>query len=88
MEVAKVLGYSDVGLGRICNRLGVTKPPRGFWGKVKAGTILHPQGQPIKGYAKVSKAITLADSKNASEHVLVRYNSKETCASSANSRIG
>ena len=87
MEVAKELGYSDVGLGKVCSRLGVAKPPRGFWGKVKAGTIPHPQGQPIEGYAKVSNVITLADSENASDRVLVRYNSKATCASSANRKL-
>ena len=34
-----------------------------------------------------SQQITLADSKNASDRVLVRYNGKTTCASSANRKL-
>jgi len=28
---AKKFGLSDVGLAKICRKLGVKKPPRGFW---------------------------------------------------------
>jgi hypothetical protein len=36
-EVAKELGISDVALGKLCRRLQVPKPPRGYWAKVQAG---------------------------------------------------
>jgi hypothetical protein len=35
--VAKEFGVSDVGLAKICRKLGVKKPPRGFWAKVGSG---------------------------------------------------
>jgi hypothetical protein len=35
--VAKEFGLSDVGLAKICLKLGVKKPPRGFWAKVASG---------------------------------------------------
>ena len=36
-EVAKELGISDVALGKLCRRLQVPKPPRGYWARVQAG---------------------------------------------------
>ena len=30
-EVAKELGISDVAVGKLCARLQVPKPPRGYW---------------------------------------------------------
>lgn len=36
-------GPSDVGLVKICKKLGIPVPPRGYWAKVKAGRP-HPQG--------------------------------------------
>ena len=39
VEVAKRLGISDVAVGKRCKRLGVDKPPRGYWRKVETGTI-------------------------------------------------
>lgn len=36
-EVAKDLGVSDVALQKLCRRLQVPTPPRGYWAKVKAG---------------------------------------------------
>ncbi len=38
-EVARVLGISDVALGKRCKRLQVPKPPRGYWAKVASGVI-------------------------------------------------
>lgn len=35
--VAPRYGLSDVGLVKICKRLGIPVPPRGYWAKVKAG---------------------------------------------------
>jgi hypothetical protein len=48
VEVANLFGVSDVAVAKRCDRLGVPKPPRGFWRKVEAGTIKHPLGQPPK----------------------------------------
>lgn len=39
-HVAKILGVSDVAVGKRCKALGVTKPPRGFWAKVNAGLLI------------------------------------------------
>ncbi|MBZ9974211.1 MULTISPECIES: hypothetical protein [unclassified Mesorhizobium] len=36
-EIAKELGISDVALAKLCRRLQVPKPPRGYWAKVQAG---------------------------------------------------
>lgn len=44
-KVAKILGVSDVTVGKRCKSLGITKPPRGFWKKVGAGLII-PDGSP------------------------------------------
>jgi len=34
-EIAKELGISDVALSKLCRRLQVPKPPRGYWAKVQ-----------------------------------------------------
>ena len=34
--VAPRYGLSDVGLVKICKKLGIPVPPRGYWAKVKA----------------------------------------------------
>jgi hypothetical protein len=44
--LAKELGVSDVAIAKRCKSLGITKPKPGFWAKVKAGLIPHPQGKP------------------------------------------
>jgi len=36
-ELAKEFGISDVGLGKICKRMEVPKPPLGYWRKVEVG---------------------------------------------------
>ena len=36
-EVARELGISDVMLGKLCRRLQVPKPPRGYWARVASG---------------------------------------------------
>lgn len=38
-EVAKIYGVSDKAIEKRCKLLGVNKPPRGYWIKVKAGKI-------------------------------------------------
>ena len=39
MKVADLLGVSDVSIAKRCKKLGITKPPRGYWRKVEAGLI-------------------------------------------------
>ena len=38
--VAEELGISANGLSRICNRMCVPYPPKGYWARVRAGHIL------------------------------------------------
>ncbi|BCA81006.1 hypothetical protein [Desulfuromonas sp. AOP6] len=52
-EVAKDLGISDVALGKLCQRLQVPKPPRGYWAKLKAGRIL--KRPPLKAFKEESQ---------------------------------
>lgn len=40
-QVAKELGISDVALGKLCTRLQIPKPPRGYWAKVRSGKTPH-----------------------------------------------
>jgi hypothetical protein len=47
IEIAALFGVSDVAIGKRCRTLGVSKPPRGFWTKVAAGSVSHPQGKPL-----------------------------------------
>jgi len=48
MQIAKEFGISDVAIAKRCKKVGVEKPPRGFWNKVEAGKIPHPQGKPVQ----------------------------------------
>ena len=36
-DVAKELGISDVAVGKLCRRLQVPKPPRGYWARIASG---------------------------------------------------
>ena len=36
-EIAAELGISDVAVGKLCQKLQVPKPPRGYWARVEAG---------------------------------------------------
>lgn len=38
-RVAESLGISDVAVAKRCKKLGVSKPPRGYWRKVETGTL-------------------------------------------------
>ncbi len=40
IELAKQYGMSDVGLAKICRKLTIPVPGRGYWAKLKAGRIL------------------------------------------------
>lgn len=39
--VALRYGLSDVGLAKICRRLSIPLPSRGYWAKVKAGKVMR-----------------------------------------------
>ena len=47
-EVARKLGISDVALGKLCRRLQVPKPPRGYWARVASGKT--PRKPPLPAY--------------------------------------
>jgi len=47
-EVARELGISDVALGKMCRKLQVPKPPRGYWAKMAAGR--KPRQPPLRAY--------------------------------------
>ena len=47
-EVAKELGVSGVALGKLCRRLQVPKPPRGYWARVASGQT--PRRPPLPAY--------------------------------------
>jgi len=52
-QLAAEFGVSDVAIGKRCKALGIVKPPQGFWNKVAAGKIPHPQGKsPTTGLLK------------------------------------
>ncbi|WP_430244373.1 hypothetical protein [Neorhizobium sp. DAR64861/K0K2] len=36
-EIAKEFGLSDVAIGKLCTKLQVPKPPRGYWARMQAG---------------------------------------------------
>ena len=36
-KVAEQLNVSDAAIGKLCRKLGVEKPPRGYWAKIYAG---------------------------------------------------
>lgn len=47
-EVAREMGISGVMLGKICRRLQVPKPPRGYWARVASGKT--PRRPPLPAY--------------------------------------
>lgn len=47
-EVAKELGVSDVAIGKLCIRLQVPKPPRGYWARVQSGQT--PRRPPLGAF--------------------------------------
>lgn len=47
-DVAKALGVSDVAISKLCTRLQVPKPPRGYWARVQSGQI--PRRPPLQAF--------------------------------------
>lgn len=48
VEVAKELGVSDVAVAKLCKRLQVPKPPRGYWARVETGQT--PRRAPLRAF--------------------------------------
>jgi hypothetical protein len=46
VELGRLYGVSDAMIAKHCKKHGIPKPPRGFWPKVHAGRIPHPNGEP------------------------------------------
>lgn len=47
-DVAKELGVSDVAVGKLCARLQVPKPPRGYWARVRS--LKTPRRPPLAAF--------------------------------------
>lgn len=47
-EVARELGVSDVAIAKLCARLQVPKPPRGYWARVQSGQT--PKRPPLAAF--------------------------------------
>ena len=47
-EIGKELGVSDVAVAKLCTRLQVPKPPRGYWARVQAGKT--PRRPPLGAF--------------------------------------
>jgi hypothetical protein len=45
-SLAQEFGVTDSAIGKVCRKLSIPKPPRGFWEKVYAGKLPHPNGKP------------------------------------------
>lgn len=45
-KIAELFGVSDSAIGKRCRQAGIKKPPAGFWARVEAGKIPHPNGSP------------------------------------------
>jgi hypothetical protein len=77
--VAPRYGLSDVGLVKICKKLGVPVPPRGYWAKVKAGRPTRKVPLPAlpAGARDVSGPIPLSE-QEAAMHARVREALQQT----------
>jgi hypothetical protein len=60
-QVAKDYGISNVGLAKVCRRLGVPTPSVGFWAKRETGHKLETPPLP-RSVQKVSRTKTCANS--------------------------
>ena len=53
-EVAIELGVSDVAVGKLCEKMQVPKPPRGYWARVEAGQT--PRRPALKAFREELEA--------------------------------
>jgi hypothetical protein len=63
-QLAKEYGVSDVGLAKVCKRMEVPRPPRGYWRKLEVGKAPpKPKLRPLTKHGIESVLITpVADS--------------------------
>lgn len=54
-RLAKEFGISDVALGKLCRRMGIPKPPPGYWARVEAGQ--RPQVPPLPAGEKATPSV-------------------------------
>lgn len=82
--VAPRYGLSDVGLVKICKKLGIPVPPRGYWAKLKAGRPTHKVPLPAlpAGARDPSGPIPLSE-QEAAVHARVRDALQQTRESQA-----
>ena len=83
--VAPRYGLSDVGLVKICKKLGIPVPPRGYWAKVKAGRTTHKLPLPAlpAGARDLAGPIPLSEPE-AAMHARVRDALQKTRESQSN----
>src|SRR5262245_60827017 len=73
-EVAKELGVSDVAIGKLCTRLQVPKPPRGYWAKVQSGQM--PRRPPLGAFREELERRRLATARAQAAEVLSQLQQK------------
>jgi len=68
-KLSEEIGISDVGLAKICRKMEIPSPPRGYWQKLKAGKRNQPQPKlkPLSpaGVSKVIVRITPEEQRNS-----------------------
>jgi hypothetical protein len=62
IEVAQDLGVSDVAVAKLCARLQLPKPPRGYWARVQSGTT--PRRPPLAAFREELEAKRKRDAKS------------------------
>lgn len=60
-ELREVLGISDVAIAKLCKKLNVPKPPRGYWEKIKYGHQVSRPPLPTAG-GDISEQVTIRSS--------------------------
>ncbi len=74
MDIAKEFGISDRGLGKVCERYDIPKPPRGYWQRISAGErITIPK---LKAKDNIYQ-----------ETVYIQVNTKETASEDINDKV-
>ncbi len=71
-EIANELGISDVAVGKLCEKLQVPKPPRGYWARVEAGQM--PRRPALKAFRQEWKRSGKARYKPAPPDISLSFN--------------
>lgn len=69
-KVASRLGISDVALGKLCSKLQVPKPSRGYWARVEAGQ--RPRKPALPAFREENEKGGKASKKPAGTHLSQR----------------